>query len=62
VSRATSKPHEFGALSEDFALALPGDPQLRSRKEVIGYRLQATDDSMGSLEDFLVDDVSWAMR
>ena len=62
VSRATSAPHVFGALSEDFALALPGDPRLRSCKEVIGYRLQATDDSIGSLEDFLVDDVSWAMR
>jgi uncharacterized protein YrrD len=62
VSRATSAPHVFGALSEDFALALPGDPRLRSCKEVIGYRLQATDDPLGSLEDFLVDDVSWAMR
>jgi hypothetical protein len=62
VSRATSAPHVFGALSEDFALALPGDPRLRSCKEVIGYQLQATDDSMSSLEDFLLDNVSWALR
>jgi hypothetical protein len=62
VSRATSAPDVFGAVSDDVALALPGDPGLRSSKEVIGYQLQATDDSMGSLEDFLVDNVDWALR
>lgn len=61
VSRATSAAHAFGALSEDFAFALPGDPRLRSCREVIGYRLQANDGPMGCLEDFLVDDVSWAL-
>lgn len=40
----------------------PTDRHLRSAKEVTGYRLQTTDDSMGHVEDFLLDDVSWAIR
>ena len=27
-----------------------------------GYRLQATDDSIGHVKDFLLDSVSWAIR
>ena len=38
------------------------DPHLRSLKEVIGYHLQATDASIGHLEDFLIDNGSWALR
>jgi len=40
----------------------PIDPRLRSTKEVTGYRLQTTSDSMGHVEDFLIDSVSWAIR
>ncbi|MBB6050802.1 PRC-barrel domain-containing protein [Armatimonas rosea] len=32
---------------------------LRSSREVIGYSLLATDGSLGHVDDFLVDDVSW---
>jgi hypothetical protein len=39
-----------------------GDSHLRSSKEVIGYHLQATDGELGHIEDFLVDDQSWAIR
>jgi len=35
---------------------------LRSVRQVTGYRLLATDDSMGLLEDFLLDNTSWAIR
>jgi uncharacterized protein YrrD len=61
VSRALSRPHEFGGLPEDPALAMPDDPRLRSCKEVTGYRLLATDGSIGLLEDFLFDTESWAI-
>jgi hypothetical protein len=29
---------------------------------VTGYRIQATDESIGHVEDFLLDSVSWAIR
>ena len=40
----------------------PGDPHLRSAAEVSGYRLQATDEAMGHLQDLLFDEASWAIR
>ena len=40
----------------------PTDPHLRSASEVSGYSLQATDDSIGHLQDFVLDDASWAVR
>jgi hypothetical protein len=39
-----------------------GDSHLRSSKEVIGYHLHATDGELGHVEDFLVEDDSWAIR
>ena len=42
--------------------AVPTDQHLRSVREVTGYHLQASDDPIGHLEDFLVDDESWAIR
>ncbi|MGE5399570.1 MAG: PRC-barrel domain containing protein [Ignavibacteriales bacterium] len=39
-----------------------GDPHLRSSREVIGYNIQATDDTVGHVEDFIVDDNSWIIR
>lgn len=38
------------------------DIHLRSLKEVVGYHLLASDDSIGQLRDFLLDDRSWAMQ
>ena len=38
------------------------DPHLRSANDVIGYHLRTTSDSVGHLEDFLVDDASWSIR
>ena len=35
---------------------------LRSAKEVIGYRLLATDDDIGQVKDFLFDDQLWTVR
>lgn len=39
-----------------------GDPHLRASKEVIGYHIRATDDEIGHVEDFVVDDESWELR
>jgi hypothetical protein len=38
------------------------DPNLRSARDVMGYYIQATDGDLGHVEDFLVDDETWAIR
>ena len=38
------------------------DPHLRSTHEVRGYHVQAADGEMGHVEDFIVDDETWAIR
>ena len=38
------------------------DPNLRSAREVTGYYIQATDGDIGHVEDFLIDDETWAIR
>ena len=38
------------------------DVHLRSSASVQGYDIQASDDSIGHVEDFLFDDQSWAIR
>jgi len=35
---------------------------LRSTREVHGYRIRATDDEIGHVDDFLVDDRDWVIR
>lgn len=39
-----------------------GDTHLRSAKEVQGYNIQATDDSIGHIDDFIVEDDDWEIR
>ena len=38
------------------------DVHLRSSSNITGYDLQATDDSIGHVSDFIFDDESWAIR
>ncbi|MHB8494769.1 MAG: PRC-barrel domain-containing protein [Casimicrobiaceae bacterium] len=38
------------------------DSHLRSSKEVVGYEIMATDGPIGSVEAFVFDDESWAIR
>ena len=38
------------------------DPHLRSARDVMGYYIHATDGDIGHVEDFLLDDGSWAIR
>ena len=44
------------------ALAQQGDPHLRSVREVSGYYIQATDDSIGHVEDFFAEENDWRIR
>lgn len=38
------------------------DPNLRSTTEVTGYSIEATDGQIGHVEDFVIDDETWAIR
>lgn len=46
----------------DWEVGQGGDPHLRSSAAVIGYHIAATDGAIGHVEDFLVDDATWAIR
>ncbi|MFZ1700912.1 MAG: PRC-barrel domain-containing protein [Pyrinomonadaceae bacterium] len=39
-----------------------GDPHLRSTKAVTGYNIEAKDGGIGHVEDFIIDDKTWAIR
>jgi uncharacterized protein YrrD len=39
-----------------------GEQHLRSSKEVIGYHIRATDDTVGHVEDFLFDEKDWSIQ
>jgi hypothetical protein len=38
------------------------DPHLRSTHDVSGHYIQATDGEIGHVEDFIIDDETWAIR
>jgi len=38
------------------------DSHLRSSKDVTGYRIEASDGEIGHLDDFILDDETWAIR
>jgi len=38
------------------------DPNLRSTKDVIDHHIQAKDGEIGHVEDFVIDDETWAIR
>lgn len=40
----------------------PGDPHLRSTREVMSYHIQATDGEIGHVQDFFVDEDDWCIR
>jgi len=60
-SQTLARTHNGGGRSEPHDVS-PADPHLRSCNELVGYRLQATDEAIGHLEGFLLDDVTWAIR
>lgn len=40
----------------------PWNPHLRSTNEVSSYHIQASDGEMGTIDDFVIDDETWAIR
>jgi sporulation protein YlmC with PRC-barrel domain len=38
------------------------DPHLRSVRNVTGYHIEASDGEIGHVEDFVIDDATWAIR
>jgi hypothetical protein len=44
------------------AHARQGDPHLRSRRNVRGYRIHATDGEIGHVKDYIGDDEQWTIR
>ena len=53
-------PDDLGAAPEKELSS--NDSHLRSINEVIGYRIQAKDDKIGHVEDFVLDDGLWILR
>lgn len=56
-------PHEPGAKAES---GEPGkkhaDPDLRSTHDVGGHHVEASDGEIGHVDDFIIDDETWAIR
>ncbi|MFQ5911468.1 MAG: PRC-barrel domain containing protein, partial [Thermoplasmata archaeon] len=42
--------------------SVDNDTNLRSTREIIGYRIEASHGTVGEVEGFLVDDESWTIR
>jgi hypothetical protein len=38
------------------------DPHLRSAHDVVGHHIEATDGAVGHVEDFIIDEETWAIR
>lgn len=38
------------------------DPNLRSSKDVTGHNIQATDQEIGKVDNFIIDDENWSIR
>jgi hypothetical protein len=53
-------PEKWGASTQ--ADKAEGDPHLRSTQDVSGHYLQALDGEIGHVEDFIIDDDTWAIR
>lgn len=53
--REKKPPQEVKLVEEDKV-------NLRSTREVLGYRIRATDDSIGHIEDCIVDEQTWEIR
>jgi uncharacterized protein YrrD len=56
-------PHEAAAQAESHeAEKKHDDPDLRSTHDVSGHHVEASDGEIGHVEDFLIDDETWAIR
>lgn len=58
----TGTPSDAIATAAEYVAGPEGDPNLRSISEVVGYQIQATDDEMGHVEDFIIRTDDWSIR
>ncbi len=56
----TQKKDDAAGSDDDFPDS--GDDLLRSSDEVTGYHIQATDDEIGHVEDFILNDETWVIQ
>ena len=50
------------AIHENAGIDEAADPHLRSTGKVTGYNIKATDGKIGDVEDFIMNDSTWAIR
>jgi hypothetical protein len=50
------------AVNDESRTMKRGESHLRSTREVTGYDIQAIDDGIGHVEDFIIDDEVWIIR
>lgn len=55
-------PEETADGADIAAVGTSGDPHLQSARHVAGYSIHASDDDIGHVAEFLVDDRDWAVR
>jgi hypothetical protein len=53
---------EAAIMAEQTPPAVDGDRHLHGARDVMGYRIAATDGEIGHVDDFIVDDETWALR
>jgi len=60
----SSMPHGKNAAANSASVhrEVVGDPHLRSTEHVTGHHIQALDGEIGHVEDFIIDDETWAIR
>jgi hypothetical protein len=64
-AQPVSRQHEEALASHyglPFYWSAPDAPHLRSFQEIVGYRVMATDDHHGHVDDLMVDDQDWTIR
>lgn len=63
VSSLPSPPAENGQTADTMEPpGEPGDVHLRSTRDVRGYEIHGSDEAIGHVEDFLVDDETWQVK
>lgn len=53
---------DLGRETTEAEVSAAENTHLRSSKEVTGYTIRATDDSIGTVDDFMIEEESWAIR
>lgn len=62
ASVAASRALDGAREARRHGVGLPGDPHLRSCREVAGYQVRGMDEEIGCVTGFVLDDANWAIR